>query len=315
MAPNEPLLQPIGSLIPTTVPDKRAVNDARGTGGCCHMSNNFYLTLTFGVVFTNVCIFLASFIVLLSYCMPVCIGCDGAWEHMSILTFNQKLVLYGTLLYLLSYVVFGLVCLRGLLTEERRKIVPFFFILLITELAIITTIVLVVIFGPKLLEDAKQEVSTIDDVYILLGKIFKPKIVTLIKTMNELRDPTVDADAIDYNAFFHSVFQEKFLIQSKVLQNMMIITTCVIGSGINGMIILAAVLLVKVVQRMNIFQQYLEQQDQPEEFSPDYLAYSPTHQFYSNSSSPIKANLSRQSSYRKRHSTVLRQNKEDFLIQ
>ena len=141
--------------------------------------------------------------------MPVCIGYDGAWEHMSILTFNQKLVLYGTLLYLLSYVVFGLVCLRGLLTEERRKIVPFFFILLITELAIITTIVLVVIFGPKLLEDAKQEVSTIDDVYILLGKIFKPKIVTLIKTMNELRDATVEADAIDYNAFFHSVFQEK----------------------------------------------------------------------------------------------------------
>ena len=36
---------------------------------------------------------------------------------------------------------------------------------------------------------------------------------------------------------------------------MIIITTCIIGSGINGMIILAAVLLVKVVQRMNIFQQ------------------------------------------------------------
>ena len=140
--------------------------------------------------------------------MPVCIGCDGAWEHMSILTFNQKLVLYGTLLYLLCYVIIGMVCLRGLLTEQRRKIVPFFFILLITELAIIATFVLVLIFGPKLLEDAKQEVSTIDDVYILLGKIFKPKIVTLIKTMTELRDVSVDADLIDYDAFFHSVFQE-----------------------------------------------------------------------------------------------------------
>ena len=60
MATNEPLLRPIGSLIPTSVPDKRVVDDARGTG-CCHMSNNFYLTLTFGVVFTNVCIFLVSY--------------------------------------------------------------------------------------------------------------------------------------------------------------------------------------------------------------------------------------------------------------
>lgn len=39
----------------------------------------------------------------------------------------------------------------------------------------------------------------------------------------------------------------------------------------------------------------VEKQAPPE---PDYFAYSPTHQFYSTNSSPVKTNLSRQSSYR-----------------
>lgn len=222
----EPLLQPVGALIPTTVSEQKVVQDARGKG-CCHMSNNFYLTLTFGVVFTNVCIFMvrnaktrnqiltfilkASFLVLLTYSFPSCFACETGWAHLSLLTINQKIILYGALVYLLCYVIMGVVCLRGLLTERRQMIIPFFFVLVVTELAIVTFGILTVVYGPSLVENRKQELeqATMDDMYVMLGSVFKPNIVKLIQTVVEIRDVTIDPAQINYDAFFANVFEEE----------------------------------------------------------------------------------------------------------
>ena len=91
-----------------------------------------------------------SLIVLLSYFLPVCLACDHRWEHLAILSLNQKLLIYGTLIYLFTFTVLGIVCLRGLLTESKQRVVPFFFMLVLTELGIIVSTVLIVIHGPQL---------------------------------------------------------------------------------------------------------------------------------------------------------------------
>ena len=105
----------------------------------------------------------------------------------------------------------GVVCLRGLLTERRQMIIPFFFVLVVTELAIVTLGILTVVYGPSLVEDRKQELeqATMDDMYVMLGSVFKPNIVKLIQTVVEIRDVTIDPAHINYDAFFANVFEEE----------------------------------------------------------------------------------------------------------
>ena len=59
----------------------------------------------------------------------------------------------------------------------------------------------------KLLEQAQQEYSTADDMYSVLGKIFKEKIVNVFKTIFELKDVIQD-EAIDYNLLSEKIFTE-----------------------------------------------------------------------------------------------------------
>ena len=105
----------------------------------------------------------------------------------------------------------GLVCLRGLLTERRQMIIPFFFVLVLLELAMLTMGILLVVYGPSFLEQRRQELEQVtrEDMYVLLGGIFKPNIVKLIRTMDEIRDVTLDGANIHYDAFYANVFEEE----------------------------------------------------------------------------------------------------------
>ena len=59
----------------------------------------------------------------------------------------------------------------------------------------------------KLLEQAQQEYSTADDMYSVLGKIFKEKIVNVFKTIFELKD-VIEDEAIDYNLLSEKIFTD-----------------------------------------------------------------------------------------------------------
>ena len=134
---------------------------------------------------------------------------------MSLLTINQKVILYGALVYLLCYVIMGLVCLRGLLTERRQMIIPFFFVLVLLELVMLTMGILLVVYGPSFLEERRQELEQVtkEDMYVMLGGIFKPNIVKLIRTMDEIRDVTLDGADINYDAFYANVFEEEVKLE------------------------------------------------------------------------------------------------------
>ena len=90
-------------------------------------------------------------------------------------------------------------------------IIPFFFVLVLLELAMLTMGILLVVYGPSFLEQRRQELEQVtrEDMYVLLGGIFKPNIVKLIRTMDEIRDVTLDGANIHYDAFYANVFEEE----------------------------------------------------------------------------------------------------------
>ena len=63
--------------------------------------------------------------------------CGDFWVHLLALSTNVKLIYFTVVLYMTAFTVMGVICLRGLVVESKRKIIPFLFILVVTELAIV----------------------------------------------------------------------------------------------------------------------------------------------------------------------------------
>ena len=57
--------------------------------------------------------------------------------HLLALSTNVKLIYFTVVLFMTAFTVMGVICLRGLVVESKRKIVPFLVILVVTELAIV----------------------------------------------------------------------------------------------------------------------------------------------------------------------------------
>ena len=123
--------------------------------GCCHFSNNFYLTAAFGLVFSIICVFQVRteyfsmgnvlkssktiqtfFFLVFGYILPTCF-CGDFWIHLLSLSTNVKLIYFTVFLYLAAFTILGFICLRGLMMEEKRKIIPFMVILIVTQVSIV----------------------------------------------------------------------------------------------------------------------------------------------------------------------------------
>ena len=169
-----------------------------------------------------------------------------------------------------AFTVMGVICLRGLVMESKRKIIPFLFILLVTELAIIIggavgaikglffcwNTFLKCSLGSQALEEAMAN-QTKEDMFEMLTLIFKDKFVKFVQTAMELQEVVLNDDALDLHALADAVFHPEVLVQADAVQQMMMFTSAMIGLGINALNIGAILLLLKVVQRMNNFEQVL----------------------------------------------------------
>ena len=99
--------------------------------------------------------------------------------------------------------------------------------------------------------------QTKEDMFEMLALIFKEKFVKFIETAIELQEVVLNDDALDLHALANAVFNPEVLVQADAVQQMMIFTSAMIGLGINVLIVGAIILLVKVIQRMNKFEQVL----------------------------------------------------------
>lgn len=279
--------------------------------GCCHFSNNFYLTAAFGVVFAIICVFQTFGFLVFGYILPTCM-CADFWGHLLALSTNVKLIYFTVVLYMTAFTVMGVICLRGLVMETKRKIIPFLIILVITELVIVIGGVVGTVKGSQALEEAMAN-QTKEDMFEMLTLVFKEKFVKFIETAIELQEVVLNDDALDLHALADAVFHQEVLDQADAVRQMMMFTSAMIGLGINALNIGAILLLVKVIQRMNKFEQYIEQSKRvPNQYmSPQYLAplenpngeyqYVPTGQVYTQMP-PYNSSLTKRSQSHSRQS-------------
>jgi len=291
-------------------PATRHEQDVEGDG-CCHFSNNFYLTAAFGFVFSVICVFQTFFFLVFGYILPTC-ACSGFWAHLLALSTNVKLVYFTVLLYLLAFTVFGFICLRGLLLEKKRKIIPFLVILIITQITIIIGAIVGAVKGGEAYENMQNQNK--DDIFDMLRMVMKEKYVKFVSSAMDLAEATLNEDAINFKAVTEEVFHPEVLVQADAVKQMMIFTSAMVGLGMNLLIIFSIVLLFKVVQRMNTFERFM--QEQPRVFtSPQYLQpveqkdyqYIPNHQSYFNQPAPANGTLSKRSQ-------KSRQSEENLLV-
>jgi len=314
----EPLLQPVHPVPSSTQNGPVYFNQQPSTThherdvageGCCHFSNNFYLTAAFGAVFAIICVFQTFGFLVFGYILPTCM-CGDFWVHLLALSTNVKLIYFTVVLYMTAFTVMGVICLRGLVVESKRKIIPFLFILVVTELAIVVGGVVGAIKGSQALEEAMAN-QTKEDMFEMLTLVFKEKFVKFLETAIELQEAVLNDDALDLHALADAVFHPEVLVQADAVKQMMMFTSAMIGLGINALNIGAILMLVKVIQRMNNFEQYMEEAKSVPYASPQqYLAplenpngeyqYLPTGQVYTkmppyNNSLTKRSQRSRQS--------------------
>ena len=115
-----------------------------------------------------------------------------------------------TLLGFIVLTVFlGIICLRGLLTTEKKKVLPFLLALIVTEVAVLTTGLIFLIKAPKILNEVQQNAAQPEYIYQILENVFKKKIVDAVRVIDGIREAAIDEESIDYQAFAEHVFQEK----------------------------------------------------------------------------------------------------------
>jgi len=323
----EPLLKPVHPVPSSTqngpvylqqsVPTHHE-RDVAGEG-CFHFSNNFYLTAAFGAVFAIICVFQTFGFLVFGYILPTCL-CSDFWVHLLALSTNVKLIYFTVVLFMTAFTVMGVICLRGLVVESKRKIVPFLVILVVTELAIVIGGGVGAIKGSQALEEAMAN-QTKEDMFEMLALIFKEKFVKFIETAIELQEVVLNDDALDLHALANAVFNPEVLVQADAVQQMMIFTSAMIGLGINVLIVGAIFLLVKVIQRMNKFEQYMVEAKSVPYMSPQYLTplenpngeyqYMPTGQVY-NQMPPYNSSLTKRSQRSRQSEENLLRHSDDY---
>jgi len=315
----EPLLQPVTVTHEHAVYNRQPITphekDVAGEG-CCHFSNNFYLTAAFGLVFSIICVFQTFFFLVFGYILPTCF-CGDFWIHLLSLSTNVKLIYFTVFLYLAAFTILGFICLRGLMMEEKRKIIPFMVILIVTQVSIVIGGIVGAIKGGQAFEEAMAN-QTKDDIFEMLGMVFKEKFVKFIETAIELQEIVLTDDALNIDALLEAIFHPQVLVQADAVKQMMIFTSVMVGLGMNLIIIGSIFLLFKVIQRMNKFEQYIEEQPQVYASSPQYLQpdnkdyqYYPTNQNYTQH--PANGTLSKRSQRsRQSEENLLLNNEADY---
>lgn len=257
--------------------------------GCCHFSNNFYLTAAWGFVFAVLCVFQIFMFLTFGYILPTCF-CQGFWAHLLALSTNMKLVYVCAILYLTCFTVLGFVCLNGLLQEKKKSITPFLFMLIVTEILIVVGGIVGGVKGTQLYQEktsnkTNEEIS--QEMFDLLGLILKKDFVDYIETTLKVIK-IGEMDHVNIPALMNHVFLPEFLVQLEAIKQMMMFSGALVGFGINMLLICTVALLLKVIQRMNKFQKFLETQSQAtnqQYLQPvtegQYYSYSPTNNIYS----------------------------------